>query len=101
MAQASDIQAKLLSSCLATLKTIKRDVHSLLALLLVSLLLLTPHSQPLISLCLLSSPSHSFVLLPLTSLTPLSSFLSLCPLLSSPPLSLLLSFYLAFPLLAF
>jgi hypothetical protein len=73
MAQASDLQAKLLLSYLATVKTIKRAVQPHLALLLVSVT------------CL----SHSFVLLPHTSLTPLSSFLFLCllsSLLSSHPL---------------
>jgi hypothetical protein len=62
MAQASDLQVKLLPSYLATVKTIKGAVQPHLALLL----------------------SHSFVPLPLTSLTPLSSFLSLCLLFSSP-----------------
>jgi hypothetical protein len=62
MAQASDLQAKLLPSYLATVKTIKRAVQPLLALS------------------------------PLTSLTLLSSLLSLCLLLSSPLTYILLSF---------
>jgi hypothetical protein len=84
MAQASDLQAKLLPSSLATVKIIKRAVQPLLALLLLALLLvslltltLTPS---LLSLCLL-----------------LSSPLLSSPLLSS-PLSLLLSLTLYPPL---
>ena len=72
MAQASDLQAKLLPSYLATVKTIKRAVQPHLALLLLTLL----------------SPSYSFVSLPLIPLASLTPFLSLC-LLS--PLSSLLS----------
>ena len=71
MAQASDLQAKLLPSYLATVKTIKRAVQPLLALLLVSYLLLTllpltPHSQPLSTLFVFSSLLSSFLLIPLT-----------------------------------
>jgi hypothetical protein len=62
MAQASDLQAKLLHSYLATVKTMKRDVQPLLALLLVSLLSLTLTLTPslfsffLLSYRLFSSP---------------------------------------------
>ena len=66
MAQASDLQAKLLPSYLATVKAIKRVVQPLLALLLVSYLLLTllpltPHSQPLSPLFVFSSLLSSFL----------------------------------------
>ena len=75
MSQASDLQAKLLLSYLATVKTIKRAVQSLLAL------------SPLTSHSLTSYPSLS-----LLSLCLLSSLF-----IFSSPLSLLLSFFLAFP----
>jgi hypothetical protein len=83
MAQASDLQAKLLPSYLATVKIIKRAVQT------------PPHSltsHPLISLLLLCSLPLS-----LTSLTPLSSFFSLCLLLSSSPLFSLSLFYFLSP----
>jgi hypothetical protein len=79
MAQASDLQAKLLPSYLATVKTIKRAVQPLLALLLVSL---TSHSlTPYPSL----SPSPLLSPLPLTLAFPLSLFstFSLSPCLST------------------
>jgi hypothetical protein len=74
MAQASDLQAKLLPSNLATVKTIKRAVQ-----LHPALLPLTPLFSYLSLLLLLS---------PLSSLCPLlSSPLLSSPLLSSPLLS--------------
>jgi hypothetical protein len=78
MAQASDLQAKLLPSYLATVKTIKGAVRP------------PPHS--LTSYALTSYPSLSSSL---SSLCLLSSLLSPLFVLSS-PLSLLLSFSLAF-----
>ena len=84
MSQASDLQAKLLPSYLATVKPTKRTVQPHPSLLILLLCSLTSHF------------SHSSLLLPFSLSSPLLS----SPLLSS-PLSLLLSFYLAFPLLAF
>jgi len=85
MAQASDLQAKLLPSYLATVKTIKRDAqsppHSLTSLFLY-LSLLSPlpflfvFSSPLLSSPLLSSPLLSSLLL--------SSLFSLLSSLLSP-----------------
>jgi hypothetical protein len=85
MTQASDLQAKLLPSYLATVKTIKRAVQPLLALLLftllfVSLTSLNPHSHPLFPLSL-SSPLFS---LPLTLFLSSLSSLSLLPSLFPP-----------------
>ena len=92
MAQASEVQAKLLPSYLATVKTIKGAVRPpprylmlvLLTLLLVSLLLLTLTPSPLS----LSFPLLSSLLTSLLS-SPLLSPLSYSLYLSSPPLSFL------------
>jgi hypothetical protein len=76
MAQASDLQAKLLPSYLATVKTIKRDVQP--PSLSLMLLLITSHSHPLSSLFVLSPLSFLFVLSsPFPLLLFLSSLLSL------------------------
>ena len=82
MAQASDLQDKLLPSYLATVKTIKGAVQPLLALLLLTLLLVSLFllTHPLSSLFVFSSPllSPSYSLAFLLSLS-LSLPLSLLP----------------------
>jgi hypothetical protein len=93
MAQASDLQAKLLPSYLATVKTIKRGAqpppHSLL--LSLSLTPLSSHLSLLSPLPFLSSLLSS----PLLSSPLLSSPLLSSPLLSSPLLSSLSTFSLS------
>ena len=92
MAQASDLQAKLLPSYLATVKAIKRVVQPLLALLLVSLISHSLTSYPSLSASL---PSLCLLLSPLLFSLPLTLFLS-SPFSLSLSLFYLLSFSLPF-----
>jgi hypothetical protein len=88
MVQASDLQAKLLPSYLATVKTIKRAVQPHLTLLpLTCLFPLAPHSHPISPLSLYSLLSSPLLSSPLLSSPLLSSPLLSSPLLSSPLLS--------------
>ena len=74
MAQASDLQTKLLPSYLATVKTIKRAVQPHLALLLLLLVFFLPLTLTLSLTLSLSSP-----LTALSDFSPLSLLLFLAP----------------------